>query len=152
MRRIFTILMLLCTISTFAAGVTSTYSGKLTVSVDGATPTVVDPQSVKVIEDGTAVKMTISNFSYAGLTADVNITASKNLSTGGVDAVILDYAVAKNYVDNSGFKMIDQALLEEENLIISKKGNTELMNAVNKALDEFVGSDKYNELKEKWGA
>ena len=49
--------MLLCTISTFAAGVTSTYSGKLTVSVDGATPTVVDPQSVKVIEDGTAVKM-----------------------------------------------------------------------------------------------
>jgi len=48
--------MLLCTISTFAAGVTSTYSGKLTVSVDGATPTVVDPQSVKVIEDGTAVK------------------------------------------------------------------------------------------------
>lgn len=82
MRRIFTILMLLCTISTFAAGVTSTYSGKLTVSVDGATPTVVDPQSVKVIEDGTAVKMTISNFSYAGLTADVNITASKNLSTG----------------------------------------------------------------------
>ena len=76
----------------------------------------------------------------------------ETLRTGGVDAVILDYAVAKNYVDNSGFKMIDQALLEEENLIISKKGNTELMNAVNKALDEFVGSDKYNELKEKWGA
>ena len=48
--------------------------------------------------------------------------------------------------------MIDEALLEEENLIISKKGNTELMNDVNKALDEFVGSDKYNELKEKWGA
>ena len=56
MRRIFTILMLLCTISTFAAGVTSTYSGKLTVSVDGATPTVVDPQSVKVIEDGQRLK------------------------------------------------------------------------------------------------
>ncbi|MFR6100454.1 transporter substrate-binding domain-containing protein [Longibaculum muris] len=76
----------------------------------------------------------------------------ETLRTGGVDAVILDYAVAKNYVDNAGFKMIDEALLEEENLIISKKGNTELMNDVNKALDEFVGSDKYNELKEKWGA
>ena len=84
MRRIFTILMLLCTISTFAAGVTSTYSGKLTVSVDGATPTVVDPQSVKVIEDGTAVKMTISNFSYAGLTADVNITASTPSATNSL--------------------------------------------------------------------
>lgn len=76
----------------------------------------------------------------------------ETLRTGGVDAVVLDYAVAKNYVDNAGFKMVDETLLEEENLIISKKGNTELIDAVNKALDEFVGSDKYNELKEKWGA
>ncbi|WP_028042230.1 transporter substrate-binding domain-containing protein [Candidatus Stoquefichus massiliensis] len=76
----------------------------------------------------------------------------ETLRTGGVDAVILDYAVAKNYVENAGFKMLDETLLEEENLIITKKGNTELMNDVNKALDSFVGSDKYNELKEKWGA
>lgn len=76
----------------------------------------------------------------------------ETLRTGGVDAVILDYAVAKSYVEKSGFKMLDETLLEEENLIITKKGNTELMNDVNKALDAFVGSDKYNELKEKWGA
>ena len=76
----------------------------------------------------------------------------ETLRTGGIDAVILDYAVAKNYVEKSGYKMIDETLLEEENLIISKKGNTELMEKVNKALEEFVGSDIYNELKEKWGA
>ncbi len=108
MRRIFTILMLLCTISTFAAGVTSTYSGKLTVSVDGATPTVVDPQSVKVIEDGTAVKMTISNFSYAGLTADVNITASKNLSTGELTLSTISYAgLPLSGKFNAGSKLIN---------------------------------------------
>lgn len=76
----------------------------------------------------------------------------ETLRTGGIDAVIIDYAVAKNYQDNSGFVMIDEPLLEEENLIIAKKGNTELINAVNKALEEFVGSTKYNELKTKWGA
>lgn len=109
MRRIFTILMLLCTISTFAAGVTSTYSGKLTVSVDGATPTVVDPQSVKVIEDGTAVKMTISNFSYAGLTADVNITASKNLSTGELTLSTISYAgLPLSGKFNAGFETYKQ--------------------------------------------
>ena len=97
MRRIFTILMLLCTISTFAAGVTSTYSGKLTVSVDGATPTVVDPQSV-----------TISNFSYAGLTADVNITASKNLSTGELTLSTISYAgLPLSGKFNAGSKLIN---------------------------------------------
>lgn len=48
--------------------------------------------------------------------------------------------------------MIDEALLEEENLIIANKDSQELMDDVNKALDEFIKSDKYTELKEKWGA
>ena len=44
------------------------------------------------------------------------------------------------------------AQLEEENLIIANKYSQELMDDVNKALDEFIKSDKYTELKEKWGA
>ena len=76
----------------------------------------------------------------------------ETLKTGGIDAVIVDYAVAKNYQNKSDYTMIDEPLLEEENLIIAKKGNTELINAINKALEEFVGSDKYTELKTKWGA
>ena len=108
MRRIFTILMLLCTISVFAASVTNTYSGKLTVSVDGATPTIVDPQSVKVIENGTVVKMTIANFSYAGLTADVNITASKDLNTGELILNTISYAgLPLSGKFNSGSKLIN---------------------------------------------
>lgn len=76
----------------------------------------------------------------------------ETLKSGGVDAVILDYAVAKNYDQQSAYKMIDEPLLEEENLIIANKDSQDLMDKVNKALDEFVKSDKYNELKEKWGA
>lgn len=76
----------------------------------------------------------------------------ETLNSGGIDAVILDEAVAKNYAKNSKYRMIDQSLLEEENMIIAKKGNEDLMDDINKALEEFVKSDKYTELKEKWGA
>lgn len=76
----------------------------------------------------------------------------ETLSSGGIDAVILDEAVAKNYAKDSKYRMLDQSLLEEENKIIAKKGNEDLMKDVNKAIKEFVASDKYNELKEKWGA
>lgn len=108
MKRIFTILMLLCTVSAFATSITSTYNGKLTVSVDGATPTIVDPQSVKVVEDGSSVKLTISNFSYAGLAADVNITASKDLSTGDLTLKTISYAgLPLTGKFNSGSKLIN---------------------------------------------
>lgn len=76
----------------------------------------------------------------------------ETLSSGGIDAVILDEAVAKNYAKDSKYKMLEESLLEEENLILAKKGNEDLMKDVNKALKEFVESDKYKELKEKWGA
>mgnify|MGYP000009462154 FL=1 len=75
----------------------------------------------------------------------------ETLKSGGLDSVVLDGAVAENYVKNAGLKMIDEPLIKEENMIITKKGNDKLMKDVNKAVDEFVKSDKYNELKTKWG-
>lgn len=76
----------------------------------------------------------------------------ETLSSGGIDAVILDEAVALNYAKDAKYRVLDESLLEEENMILAKKGNEDLMKDINKALKEFVGSDKYNELKEKWGA
>jgi polar amino acid transport system substrate-binding protein len=70
-----------------------------------------------------------------------------------LDAVILDEAVAKNYVkNNKTLEMVnDEALLVEENLIIANKNSKDLIKEVNKAVDEFVKSKKYTELKSKWG-
>lgn len=76
----------------------------------------------------------------------------ETLNSGGIDAVILDEAVAKNYVANGEYRMLDETLLEEENLIIAKKGNEALLEDIDKALAEFIKSDKYQELKTKWGA
>lgn len=57
------ILMLLCSMTAFAANVNSSYSGTLKIDVDG-TVTTIENQKITVAEnsDGT-VTMTINNFS-----------------------------------------------------------------------------------------
>lgn len=74
-----------------------------------------------------------------------------SLKAGQLDAVVLDEAVAKNYADTGEYKILDGSLLDEEQHIIAKEGNTELMDAVNKALKAFMESDDYKSLCDKWG-
>ena len=62
MKKIFTLLMLLCTISVFAANAAGTYTGRLTISVDGNAPTVKDGQNV-IVTESDIVTLTIPDFS-----------------------------------------------------------------------------------------
>ena len=79
-------------------------------------------------------------------------TLVETLKSGGLDAVILDDAVAENYANaNDSLSKLDETLLEEENLIIAKEGKEDLMEDVNAAIKQFTASDEYTELKEKWG-
>ena len=124
------------------------------VSEDSSIQTVKDLEGQKIgaqlSATGEACANDIKDAKVTTVT-DVKVLV-ETLKSGGVDAVILDYAVAKNYDSQDAYRMIDEALLEEENLIIANKDSQELMDDVNKALDEFIKSDKYTELKEKWGA
>lgn len=124
------------------------------VSEDSSIQTVKDLEGKKIgaqlSATGEACANDIKDAKVTTVT-DVKVLV-ETLKSGGVDAVILDYAVAKNYDLQDAYRMIDEALLEEENLIIANKDSQELMDDVNKALDEFIKSDKYTELKEKWGA
>ncbi len=64
--------------------------------------------------------------------------AVQSLSQGKVDAVIIDNEPAKVFVaENTGLKILDSAYAEEEYAICFKKGNTALLENVNKALDEL---------------
>ena len=74
----------------------------------------------------------------------------ETLKTGGVDAVILDIAIANNYAKNGDFTVLDEALLDEKTHIIAKEGNDELMDAINKALEAFLESDAYQQLLEDY--
>ena len=75
----------------------------------------------------------------------------ETLKTGGLDALILDEPVANNYAAGGSFTVLEGTLIDEETHIIAKEGNTELMDAVNKALAAFLESDECAALKEKYG-
>ncbi len=72
------------------------------------------------------------------------------LKSGALDACVVDEAVAKNYVDNGDYKIVD-TLLDEEVYIIANKENSELLEKINTAIKAFKDSDDYETLKEKWG-
>lgn len=73
------------------------------------------------------------------------------LKAGQLDAVVLDEAVAKSYAEDGTYKILDGSLLDEEQHIIAKEGNTELMDAVNKALAAFMASSDYTDLCDQYG-
>lgn len=74
----------------------------------------------------------------------------ETLKSGGLDAVILDIAVAENYAATGNFKILDGSLLDENVYVIAKEGNTELMTPINKALAAFLASDDFKTYKAKW--
>ena len=79
--------------------------------------------------------------------------AIKDLSNGKIDAVILDEAPAKNIVRknyNSTLMILETALTEEDYAIAVKKGNTELVESLNKYIDHIKASGEYNTLLNKY--
>ena len=73
------------------------------------------------------------------------------LQNGRADAVVIDAPVAAEYLKNmTGLKIASEPFTEEKYGIAIKKENTQLLEDVNKALDEIVQSGKYQELYDKW--
>lgn len=79
------------------------------------------------------------------------VDAVQALVQGKVDAVIIDNEPAKVFVgDNDGLKLLDTAYAEEEYAIAVKKGNTELLDQVNQAIQELKESGKLEEIVAKY--
>lgn len=77
--------------------------------------------------------------------------AVQALSQGKVDAVVIDSEVAKKFVEEtSGLKTLDEAYAEENYAIAVKKGNTELLDAVNKALSELKADGTIDSIIAKY--
>ncbi|MEG0216244.1 MAG: transporter substrate-binding domain-containing protein, partial [Hungatella sp.] len=67
--------------------------------------------------------------------------AIQALGQGKIDAVVIDQEPAKVFVaENTGIKILDEALTVEDYAIAIKKGNTELLDKVNGALAELKDS------------
>lgn len=76
--------------------------------------------------------------------------ALKEMESGGVDAVVADNGVVVHYVANnpdSKFKIIsDSSFSSEQYGIAVKKGNTELLEKINKGLAGIKADGTYNQI------
>ncbi len=82
-------------------------------------------------------------------TSDANLMM-ENLKAHGLDAVVIDKAVADNYVAQGGFKIVGENLLDEENVIYTTEDHQDLMDQINEAIKAFKESEDYTALTEKW--
>lgn len=84
-------------------------------------------------------------------TPDYN-TAFMDLEQGAVDAVAMDVIVAGYQIKqrNADFKILDDALSEEEYGIGFKKGNTELRDKVQGALEEMAADGTLAKISDEW--
>ena len=77
--------------------------------------------------------------------------AVQSLVTGKIDAVIIDNKPAQVFVEeNEGLKILETPYAEEEYAIAVKKGNTELLDAINASIASLKESGKLDEIVDKY--
>lgn len=79
--------------------------------------------------------------------------AVMELANGKCDVVVIDSATAQKYVsDNEGLKIVEdpEAFESEEYAIAVKKGNTALLDVINKAIDSMLADGTISDLAVKY--
>jgi len=81
--------------------------------------------------------------------------AFEDLVNGRIEAVVADTPVAANFALQSDaykgkLKIVGEPFTEENYGIAVKKGNIEVLSAINKGLDKVLGTKKYKEIEKKW--
>lgn len=101
--------------------------------------------ALKEVSDLTAT------FAQLLTTADYN-TAFMDLEQGAVDAIAMDVVVAGYQISqrNADFVILEDSLAAEEYAIGFKKGNTELKDKVQGALEEMAADGTLKTISEKW--
>ena len=82
---------------------------------------------------------------------DDGLTAVQMLNNGQVDCVVIDNAPAKEFIAaNPGLKLLDTAYVEESYAIGVGKGNAELKDAINTALEELKADGTLQAIVDKY--
>ena len=82
---------------------------------------------------------------------DNGLTAVQMLNNGQVDCVVIDNAPAKEFIAaNPGLELLDTAYVEESYAIGVGKGNTELKDAINTALEELKADGTLQAIVDKY--
>lgn len=83
---------------------------------------------------------------------DTNVLALTDLKAGRVDAVVIDEVVIDYFMtkEKDTFKLLDESLAPEEYAVGVKKGNEELLDKLQTALDEMNEDGTAAEISKKW--
>lgn len=83
---------------------------------------------------------------------DSDLTALQDLGTGRVSAVITDKIVGFQVINEGtlDIKDVGDLLFTEKIGIPVQKGNTELLNKINNALEEIIADGTYDKISNKW--
>ncbi len=82
---------------------------------------------------------------------DTGALAVQALVNGQIDAVIIDNEPAKAYVEaNEGLKILDGDWVTEDYAIAVQKGNTQLLDAVNAAMDELKADGTFQSIVDRY--
>ena len=95
----------------------------------------------------------VNDMGYAYEAFKKGTEAVMELVNGKCDVVVIDSATAKKYVsDNEGLKIVeDPAAFEGEQYAIAvKKGNTELLDKINKVIEEMLADGTISDLAVKY--
>jgi polar amino acid transport system substrate-binding protein len=82
---------------------------------------------------------------------DNGLTAVQALNNGQVDCVVIDSEPAKKFVEaNQGLKILETEYVSEDYAIGMAKGNTALLDAVNKAIEELQADGTIDKIVAKY--
>ncbi|MBR6729421.1 MAG: transporter substrate-binding domain-containing protein [Clostridia bacterium] len=103
-------------------------------------------------QEGTTGEQYLLDNEYAIQSFKTGAEAVSALTSGKVSAVVIDNAVAKALSEKQEGKtvVLDEPLTKENYAIATKKGNTELVEKINKALDELKAEGKLAEIFAKY--
>ena len=74
------------------------------------------------------------------------------MEIGRIEAVVIDEVVINYYMTKQPdtYRVLDESLAPEEYGVGVKKGNEELLNEVQKAMDELIADGTAAKISEKW--
>ena len=106
------------------------------------------------VQLGTTGDLYASDYEKDGSTVErygKGFEAVQALLQGKIDAVVIDEEPAKVFVtENEGISILDEPLTVEDYAYVVKKGNTELVDQVNKALNELKESGELQSIIDKY--
>lgn len=112
------------------------------VKEDSDIASAADMEGKKIcVIQGYTGEMCVKDMGYEYEAFKKGTEAVMELVNGKCDVVVIDSATAKQYVsDNEGLKVVEdaEAFAGEEYAIAVKKGNTELLDMINEAIEEML--------------